>query len=532
MKTHIALAAISLLFVATQPARAQDPGERCMALSGLGAAIEHRLVAIPDAPTRILKAVVDPEADGLPESCRITGLIAPYTGFELRMPTNTWNGKFLMLGCGGSCGSINSGRSDPGLARNYAVVQTDMGHQGASWLFAYNNLQGEIDFAYRSTHTVAVAAKEIIDAYYGNRAAQNYFMGCSTGGRQAMVEAQRFPRDFDGIIAGAPVYDQTGDGAYFVLWNPLANMDEDGKTILNPKKLPMIRNAVMEKCDAADGLEDGILQDPRQCGWQPSEMQCHRGRNGDTCLTAEEVEVVNKIYSGATDSDGEPWYFGMSRGSEYTWTPEFIQEGKVGTWIEGPQSFGEEFITTMPFFNDPPLGTPASTFDFDRDPPRMALTEVLYNAQNPDLRKFKKNGGKLIVYHGWDDDQIPPGISVDYYETSTRTMGGPEQTKDFFRLFMVPSMLHCTAGGIGGSQVDWLTALEHWVEKDDAPEQVIVYRRVSQGYYQPPARYPMDSSMYDQTRPVYAYPDVARYKGIGDSNETSSWEKASAAPSR
>jgi feruloyl esterase len=524
MKILILLSGLWLFLIAPAPLKAQDAVDECAALSGLGAPIEHRLVAIPDAPTRILKAAVDPPADGLPESCRVTGLIAPNTGFELRMPTATWNGKFLMVGCGGYCGSIDSGRSDPGLARNYAVVQTDMGHQGASWLFAYNNLQGEIDFAYRSTHTVAVAAKEIIDAYYGKRAELNYFMGCSTGGRQAMVEAQRFPRDFHGIIAGAPVYDETGDGAHFVLWSPLANLDEDGQPILSPKKLPMIRSAVMAKCDAADGLEDGILQDPRRCDWEPSEIQCRRGRDGETCLTAKEVEVVNKIYSGATDADGNPWYFGMSRGSEYTWTPEFIQEGKVGDWLEGPQSFGEEFITTMPFFYDPPAGTPARNFDFDRDPPRMALTEVLYNAQNPDLRKFKKNGGKLILYHGWDDDQIPPGISVDYYETATRTMGGPDQTRDFFRLFMVPSMLHCTMGGIGGSQVDWLTALENWVEHDEAPEQVIVHRRVKQGFYQPRVRYPMDPSEYDQTRPVYAFPDVARYRGSGDPNATDSWE--------
>jgi hypothetical protein len=187
-------------------------------------------------------------------------------------------------------------------------------------------------------------------------------------------------------------------------------------------------------------------------------------------------------------------------------------------------------MTTLPFFYDPPAGTPAEGFDFDRDPPRMALNEVLYNAQNPDLRKFKNNGGKLLLYHGWDDDQIPPGISVDYYETSTRTMGGADQTKDFFRLFMVPSMLHCTMGGIGGSQIDWLSALENWVEKDQGPEQVIVHKRVSQGFNQPRVRHPMNPSEYNQSRPVYAYPNVARYKGSGDPNASSSWEKRSTAP--
>ena len=514
------------LSLAAFPVVAQSPQEQCLALSTPGAAIEHRMVAMPDAPTRILKSTIDAAVDGLPESCRVSGLIAPHTHFELRMPTKTWNGKFLMLGCGGYCGSIDSRRSDPGLARNYAVVLTDMGHQGSSWLFAYNNLQGEIDFAYRSTHTVAVASKEIIDAYYGSRADKNYFMGCSTGGRQAMVEAQRFPRDFDGIVAGAPVYDETGDGAYFVLWSALANIGQNGKPILSPEKLPLIRNAVMEQCDGADGLKDGVLQDPRQCTWQPSDMQCGLGQSTDKCLTADEVGVVNKIYSGATNSDGDPWYFGMSLGSEYTWTPEFIgQDGKIGDWLEGPQSFGEEFITTMPFFYDLPIGTPAATFDFDTDPPRMGLTEVLYNAQNPDLRKFKKNGGKLLLYHGWDDDQIPPGISVDYYETSTRTMGGPDQTTDFFRMFMIPSMLHCIMGGPGGTEVDWITAIENWVEKDEAPEQIVVHRMKTTGYSVPRARHPLDPDEYDQKRPVYPYPAVARFKGVGDPNDPDAWQK-------
>ncbi|MFL2771720.1 MAG: tannase/feruloyl esterase family alpha/beta hydrolase [Rhodospirillaceae bacterium] len=513
------------VFVSSSNADTGSAQERCLAMSKPGAEAEYRMVSIPDAPTRILNSQLDTAADGLPESCRVDGLIAPNTHFELRMPTETWNGKFLMFGCGGYCGFIDSLRSDPGLAQNYAVVLTDMGHQGRSWLFAYNNLQGEIDFGFRSTHTVAVASKEIIDHYYGNRAEKNYFMGCSTGGRQAMVEAQRFPRDFDGIIAGAPVYDETGDGAHFVLWSPLANMDEDGNAIMNPSKLPMIRRAVMDQCDAADGLEDNILQDPQVCNWEPEKIQCRTPFGGDDCLTRDEVNVVKKIYSGATNSEGEPWYFGMSVGSEYTWTPEFIQEDKVGDWLEGPQSFGEEFITTMPFFYDPPVGTPANTYDFDKDPPRMGLTEWLYNAQNPDLRKFKKNGGKLILYHGWDDDQIPPGISIDYYQTATRTMGGQENTKDFFRLFMMPSMLHCIMGGPGGTEVDWVGVLEDWVENGEAPDKVLVHRMKQTGYGLPRPRHPLGVSDFDQVRPVYAYPGVARYKGSGDTNDPDNWAK-------
>jgi feruloyl esterase len=178
----------------------------------------------------------------------------------------------------------------------------------------------------------------------------------------------------------------------------------------------------------------------------------------------------------------------------------------------------------MPFFYDPPVGTPPSAFDFDKDPPRRGLTETLYNAQNPDLRKLKKAGAKLILYHGWDDDQIPPGASVDYYETATRTMGGPEATRDFFRFFTPPGMLHC-AGGPGGGEMDLIGAIENWVEKGEAPDQMTVYRLVNDRGGPRPI-HPLDPSRYDRSRPVYAYPDVARYKGRGDPNRAENWEKA------
>ncbi|MBM3515305.1 MAG: tannase/feruloyl esterase family alpha/beta hydrolase [Alphaproteobacteria bacterium] len=507
------------------PASAQDMTARCKAMAGLNAAAEARLVTLKDGPTKIIAASVVAAAGDLPEYCKVEGVVAPNIGFELRLPTTAWNGKFLHSGCGGYCGFIGFDRAHPALARGYAVVASDMGHRGQTWLFAYNNIQGEIDFGFRATHVVTVAAKEIIDVFYGKRAARNYYSGCSTGGRQGMVEAQRFPYDFDGLIAGAPVSDETGDGMLFVVWNPLANLDKNGKPIMSPKKLPMIHAAVMAKCDALDGLKDNLLQDPRKCDWKPSEIACRSDRGGDDCLTRAEIGVVEKIYSGATNSKGEPWYFGMQRGSEYTWTPEFIgPEGRPGQWLDGPSSFGEEFATTLPFFYDPAIGTKAGTYDWDRDPPRRGLTEHLYNAQNPDLRTLKKAGAKLILYHGWDDDQIPPGLSVDYYETATRTMGGPEATMDFFRFFTVPGMLHC-AGGPGGGEIDFLTAIENWVEKGQAPEQVIVHRLVDDKPGPRPV-HPLKAGQFDRSRPVYPYPAQARYKGTGDPDVAANWERA------
>jgi feruloyl esterase len=261
------------------------------------------------------------------------------------------------------------------------------------------------------------------------------------------------------------------------------------------------------------------------CNWRPSEIACTGGRNGDSCLTPAEIEVVEKLYSGATNAKGAPWYYGMSRGSEYGWTPGYIgANGHKGDRIDGPQSGMEEFVRTMPFFYDKPLNSPAAEFDFDRDPPRRAMMEILYNVQNPDLRRYKKLGGKLILYHGWDDNSIPPGASVDYYETATATMGGPGPTKEFFRLFMVPGMLHCARGN-GGGELDFLTALENWIEKAQAPEQVTAYRLVND-HGGPRPIYPLSPSQYDQSRPVFAYPDTARYTGKGDPKQAANWQKA------
>jgi len=525
MKLSAFLVALIWAGVSTPPAFAQDMRAQCLALGGAPGSAEERLVAIPDAPTKVQAASVVPAAGNVPEYCKIDGVVAPNIGFELRMPTATWNGKFLMSGCGGFCGTINFDRTTPALIRNYAVVATDMGNKARSWLFAYNNIQGEIDFGYRSTHVVSKAAKELVDIYYGKRASRNYFQGCSTGGRQAMMEAQRFPYDFDGIVAGAPVLDETGDPMLFVMWNALANVDPaTGNQILTPAKLNVINDAVMKKCDKIDGLADQILQDPGACNWEPTEIACGGGGSGDTCLSPAEVEVVKKIYSGAVNSKGEPWFFGASRGSEYTWTPEWVgPNGRKGTRIDGPSSGMAEFASFMAFFNDLPPGTPAQTFDYDRDPPRRFLTEILQNAQNPDLRRFKKNGGKLLHYHGLDDDSVVPGLSVDYYETATNTMGGPEKTRDFYRLFMVPGMTHC-AGGRGGGDLDLLTPIENWVEKGQAPEQMMVYRLVNDRGGPRPS-HPLDASQYDQSRPVFPYPSVARYKGRGDPNAAESWER-------
>lgn len=501
---------------------AQAP-DSCAALRG------QDFTAIPDAPTAITGTAIVPAGEGLPEYCQVKGTIAPSISFELRLPTQTWNEKFLMQGCGGMCGIINIEAAEDALARNYAVVNQDMGHSGAGFIatWAYNNLPGEIDFGYRSTHVTAVASKVLVEAYYGKAPARSYFKGCSTGGRQAMVQAQRFPWDFDGIVAGAPVLNEVGDGMLHLIWSGRANLDENNAPILTPDKLPLIRESVLAACDMDDGVQDGVLQNPAACAWQPSDLQCGGGA-GDACLTAAEVAAVERIYKGAHNSKGQRIFpGGMSKGSEYEWSPAFVgRDGTLPAVLNRNGMIGQ-FARYLAYWEDGDgPGTDPLTFDWDRDPPRLALTEALYNAQNPDLRKFRDAGNKLILYHGWDDLEVPPNLSVDYYETATKTMGGLDATQEFFRMFMIPSMAHCRRGP-GADALDYISAIEAWVEDGQAPDQWMSHKLKKPQAYNglPRLRYPLDPEVIDWSRPVYPYPATAKWSGEGDWKDPTTWER-------
>ncbi len=495
---------------------------------------------IPDAPTAVNSVRVMPAGgshgvadDDLPEFCRVEGLIAPTVGFLLRMPTKNWNGKFMMGGCGGPCGNYLEDRIDQALVRNYAVVNTDMGHKGTGWLFGYNNRQGQIDFAYRATHLTAKVAKEIIAAFYGTRASRNYFMGCSTGGRQAMIEAQRFPNDFDGIIAGAPVYDELGDSPYFIEWNLLINTAPDGSTILTQDKVDLVHNAVMKQCDAADGLRDGLLMNPLQCKFDPQSLICKPGQDPGQCLTPGQANVAQKFRDGARNSKGEKIYWGMPWGAEKSWMNYF-------GWISptGKQYTGSGYsITGYLGYGGPPGGPTYRTaeFDYDRDPDRLNLMGDIYNPMNPDLSRFRARGGKLILFHGTDDNNIPVEASIDYYRKAMQASGGAKATGTFFRLFTPPGMDHCR-GGPGGGEIDWISALEDWVEKGKAPNRVIAHRMRGPypsapravedhgGPYAKLGRHPLDARSYDRARPIFPWPVWTRYAGKGDPALASSWK--------
>lgn len=481
-----------------------------------------------DYPFLITAATQIEQSEDLPAYCRVQGFIAPQIGFELRLPTENWNQKFLMQGCGGLCGIIKIGAADDALARGYAVTTSDMGHKGLpfSGIWAYDNRQAEIDFGYRATHATTVVTRAIAAAYFNAPAQYSYFRGCSTGGRQGMVEAQRYPEDFDGIISGAPVINETGIGALHLLWTVRANLDESRNQILDGAKLPMVRDAVLQKCDALDGVTDGLLSDPRLCDFDPAELLCRPGQASADCLSDADVDVVRKIYGGPKNSKGEQLYpGGLMRGSEYEWAPGLVGlSGQPALGLQMPLI--SDFLRYMAFDTDPGPDYSLYDFDFDRDPRRLKKMEKIYTGSNPDLSAFKERGGKIIMYQGWDDLEITPTYTVEYYEQIIQRSGSLNEARDFFRLFMLPGVAHCRRGP-GPDAIDYLTYLEDWVEDGKAPESMTSAHMVKEQPYDglPPLRFPLEEGSYDFTRPVYPYPDIATYSGEGDVNDAANWRR-------
>ena len=490
---------------------------------------------LPDAPTTIQAATLVPAKDGLPEYCKVEGYAGGTVGFEVRLPTKTWNGKFLQQGCGAMCGIVSLASCEDVLARNYAVVSTDMGHRSTAGdvKWARNNRQAQIDFGYRATHVATLAAKAIVQAYYGRAPTYAYFRGCSTGGRQAMVEAQRYPDDYDGIIAGAPPLDETGDALLHLVWTGRATLDASGKQVLDSSKLGLIREAVMAACDSLDGLKDGMLQDPQACRWKPGSLRCRADPTSATdatgaCLTDAELAALRKVYAGAHDSKGRKLYAGgLPLGSENQWAPQLVADKGQQPGYLFDNGFIAELMRNLAFDDPLPLDFPLVQLDFDKDPQRLATMEALYNAQNPDLTKFKARGGKLILWHGWDDIEIPATVSVEYYQKVEALMGGAKATEDFFRLYLVPGVAHCRRGP-GADAFDELSYLEDWVERGVAPDVLTAYHLKKEQSYLglPRPVFPMDPALTDWSRPVFPYPYYAKYKGSGDPKEAGSWVKA------
>ena len=457
---------------------------------------------ISDAPTHIVHAEIVTPSDGQTSYCKVNGWIEPQIGIEMRLPVKTWNGKFMEKGCGGWCGTVMDWACADALPRGYACITTDMGHKGSSMddvSWAKNDLQAQMDFGFRATHVAALAGKVIAAVFYGKRPSRSYYVGCSTGGYQGVMEAQRFPWDFDGIVAGAPDIDET-QANYRGLWIAKVEIDRQGHPILGKEELRLLHNGALALCDGDDGVRDGIISNPLGCRFRPESLRCKPGKSSG-CLTEAQVDAARKIYSGPTDSSGNPTSTGSFLiGSELEWANLWPTQSLVDYF-----RYGFPGYSTKSDYKD-------SDFDFDRDYMRFGLAPQ-YDNSNPDLRKLKAAGTKLIVYHGTTDTIDPPGPVIDYYRMAERIMGGRKNAQSFFRLFLLPGMNHC-GGGVGVMDVDWIHALEEWVERGRAPDQII-------------AAHPAHDKEPRFTRPLYPFPDYARYKGRGDVNKVQNFERVS-----
>jgi feruloyl esterase len=432
----------------------------------------------------------------VPAACRVVGRVSPAINFEVWMPASGWNGKFQAVGGGGFAGVISYGAIATALNRGYATASTDTGHStpGGSW--ALNRPELVIDFGYRAIHEMTVRAKAVIAAFYGNPPRYSYFVGCSTGGRQGLMEAQRYPNDYDGIVAGAPAnyWTRMPAGNLFVA---SATM-KDEATKLPAATLSVLNKGAISACDARDGVTDGLIDSPNRCAFDPASVQCSATQT-ESCLTAAQVGAARKIYAASVNPrTNEEIFPGMVPGSELTWT----------ALAGGPQPFSIAVDFYKYFvFSNPEWDWKTMDFDKDIEAGEAKVGKVL-NAIDPDLKAFKARGGKLIMYHGWNDQLITPLNTVNYYNSVTRTLGMAE-TDEFARLFMAPGMLHC-GGGPGPNTFDALGALEQWVEQGTTPAQLTASHSTT--------------GVVDRTRPLCPYPQVATYTGSGSIDEAASFQ--------
>jgi feruloyl esterase len=469
--------------------------------------------------------------EGLPPFCRVVGTTKPALNFEVWLPLENWNGKYQGVGNGANAGSIVYPAMATALKRGYATASTDTGHatrnaRDAQWAVGHPELL--VDFGYRAIHVTAEHAKRVVAAFYGKPAERAYFMSCSTGGRQALMEAQRFPEDYDGIVAGAPAANwsrfQTGGH----LWVALA-LNKDPESYLPPGKLKLLGDAVNASCDGLDGINDGVLDDPRKCSFDPEALVCKAGQDAGECLTLKQARAVKDIWTGARTSTGQQVYPPYARGAEAAggWNAYMTGTGP----LTGNHWEQADNVLRYMVFENPQWDF--RTFDFDRDVD-FTITKLgkTFDAFDPNLSAFRARGGKLLMYHGWNDPSISPLNTINYYESLVAAMQGAgapagtsrgagasaaatgtqmeaeAATQEFARLFMVPGMLHCS-GGPGPSAFDMLGALENWVEKGQAPERVVASRTTK--------------GVVDRTRPLCVYPKVAVYRGSGSTDAAESF---------
>jgi len=432
----------------------------------------------------------------LPEFCRMAITIKP-TGdsdikVEVWLPANGWNNKFQAVGNGGWAGVISYSAMADAVRAGYASASTDTGHEGGRGTFALEHPEKLIDFSWRSEHEMTVKAKSVIQAFYGSAPRLSYWNGCSTGGRQGLKEAQMFPDDYDGIIAGAPA-----NRTAISLWIAHAVL-KDPASYIPPSKYPIVHQAAIAACDANDGLKDGLIDDPMKCKFDPKVLLC-KASDGAECLTGSQVEAAKKIYSPATNPrTGQVLFSSLVPGTELGW----------GVQAQGPEPSANIYDQyRYVVFKDPKWDW--KTFNFDSDVVRGDQPEnVIMNATNPSMKAFFARGGKLLLYHGWSDPNVPTPNTVKYYNSVVENLGGATKASTNIRLFLEPGMGHC-GGGEGPNVFDKVGALEQWVEKGIAPDKLIASHNTG--------------GKVDRTRPLCPYPQVARYKGTGSIDDAANF---------
>ena len=435
----------------------------------------------------------------MPAFCRVEGVSRPVEDseipFEVWLPAAKWNGKFRGIGNGGFAGSISMGEMAAAVTAGYAVAATDTGHKagGTDATWALGHPQKVIDFGWRAIHETAEKGKAVAAAFYGETPRHTYFQGCSDGGREALMEAQRFPEDYEGIIAGAPANFWT-HLLTRALWDVQALMN-DPAAYIPVSKIPAIENAALQACDALDGVKDGVIDDPTRCKFDPAVLLCKQG-GADSCLTAPQVGALRKILSGPITSRGVHVFPG---------TPVGGAEGNGGwsAWTFGAApgkslgyAFGTQFFMNMVFEN-PSWDFHQFQLEHDMKLADDKMARAL-NATDPDLGRFRARGGKLILYHGWSDAAIPAGNTIDYFNSVARKMGA-KNVDGFVRLYLAPGMQHC-GGGPGPNAFNMAPPLERWVEEGAAPGPIIARKD-------------------QRTRPLCPYPQVAKYTGSGSTDD-------------
>ncbi len=509
------LFAVVLLALAPQLSRAAQPCESLTSFTAPGLTI----ISAVSVPAGTFRWEEKAAPVTVPAFCRVSALFTPEVRFEIWLPAQ-WNKKLLAVGNGGLAGTIAFGAMVLPLQLGYATSSTDTGHSSPSTndgAWALGHPERIADFADRAIHVMAEADKKIIQVFYGNSPVHSYFNGCSQGGHEALVEAQRYPADFDGIIAGDPANNWNRHYAGGHLWSAMA-MEGDG--YIPASKVPLLAKAVNDACDALDGVRDGVLNDPRRCHFDPSVLLCKTDQlsaNNTECFTKAQVEAVKKLWIGLRNADGDQIYPGLVPGGE-------AGPGGWANWITGdaPGNGGHSRLG-IPFYRYFVFENPEWDFrTFRFDAPAGGESDVdltdaklgkLFNANDPDLTAFRSRGGKLIQYHGWSDPDITPLNSIHYYENVVQTVAnggihGLRDTKTFYRLFMVPGMQHCS-GGPGPTRFNMIEPLEQWVEHGTAPEKVMASH--------------VTNGVVDRTRPLCPYPQEAQWKGTGSTDDAANF---------